>query len=459
MPGDVNLALQTQKEAVLRAGAAAVRVEPVQQTRLMQIKTAVFAEAQSAVNTAKAQQSESSQTSSTAEVVAANGLDGFVKAMRNGFRSTESRLLKAEEDLLKRYENVTLESVSFVNQVLTAIEQDCTSSGLVCANRATSSLLWTGGNGSYTWVTAAPDSLGRTSTGTVVGGKGADGRISALVNGSISKNGQPLFTMDNLDIRLMDRGYDNFEGHVNGTVRAKASASDLTVSLVFDNLFFKVNPVKLYEINDVQLKGGLSLSASNGDRLSGSLDLKVVEVYGTQGSSWTNDYDEFVTDGTINLKAVTTASGGSMEILELGVRLTSSLPDYAKPVSSSNVETYNGTVTLALADKQTTLVFTESTASWQTINQVATIQSGGSEVRLSDAFSSTNTNGSWCQWNEIKRCTNQINLTSTNANPYTATLTKGSNGKIKGDIFLGALKVGEFVNGVLKINGTEVSLY
>jgi hypothetical protein len=104
-------------------------------------------------------------------------------------------------------------------------------------------------------------------------------------------------------------------------------------------------------------------------------------------------------------------------------------------------------------------VFTESTASWQTINQVATIQSGGSEVRLSAAFSSTNTNGSWCQWNEIKRCTNQINLTSTNANPYTATLTKGSNGKIKGDSFLGALKVGDFVNGVLKINGTEVSLY
>jgi hypothetical protein len=50
-------------------------------------------------------------------------------------------------------------------------------------------------------------------------------------------------------------------------------------------------------------------------------------------------------------------------------------------------------------------------------------------------------------------------LESANSNPYKATLTKGSNGRTKGDILLGNTKVGEIINGVLKINGAEVSLY
>jgi hypothetical protein len=50
-------------------------------------------------------------------------------------------------------------------------------------------------------------------------------------------------------------------------------------------------------------------------------------------------------------------------------------------------------------------------------------------------------------------------LASTNENPYSATLTKGLNGKTNGEIFLGKTKVGEIVNSVMKINGAEVSFY
>lgn len=402
-------------------------------------------------------------TAKPEEVMAANGLQGFVDAMRNGFKTTETRLIKVEEDLNKRYENVTLDGVSFVGKVLNAIEADCDTELKMCSTSATSLFNWTGSGNTFSWVTKNPDSDGRTSSGTVVGTFIDGGEKTASINGSISKNGKDLVLMKDIKVSVNDGGDANFSASVNGVIQANDSQSNLTVSLNLVNIAAISTP-RAENIANVTFKGGLSLSASNGDNLTGNLDVKMVEItkkifYGNNNQLWYEDYDEFITDGKISLTAVTTLSGSAMDILALDVKLTSSLPDYSKPVSSSNVETYSGTATFALVDKLTTVSFTESAADWKNMNQTATIQSGGSEIKLSAAYSADNTTGSWCQWNEIKRCTNQLLLTSTNANPYKATLTKGDNGKTKGDIFLGDTKVGEIVNGVLKINGVEVSLY
>lgn len=465
VPGETLLAIRQKKESVLSTGSNALKVEPNQQSRLNQIKTAVQTEAKDAVSKAQAQKGESSQTASPAEVVAANGLDGFVKSMRDGFRLTETRLLRAEEDLVKRYENVTLDGVSFVGKVLDAIGDDCDAEVMVCSSRPASSFRWTGSNGNYTWVNAVPDSLGRTSSGTVLGVKGEGGKSVVRINGQISKNGQQLVVMRDIALSLIEGGDDNFMATIQGTIQAKDSASNLTIDLSLEDLRIQSSVVKFKEMANVSFKGGLSLVASNGDNLRGSLDIKMVEVrrkifYGSDNQWWYEDYDEYVTDGVIQLKAVTNASGTKMDIFELDVQVAASQPDYMRPVGPGNVETYSGTVKLALADKLTTLVFNESASNWQTVNQTATIQSGGSEVRLSVAYALNNPSGAWCQWQlDVRRCANELKLTSTNANPYTATLTKGSNGKTKGDIFLGTTKVGEIVNGVLKINGSEVSLY
>ena len=106
------------------------------------------------------------------------------------------------------------------------------------------------------------------------------------------------------------------------------------------------------------------------------------------------------------------------------------------------------------------MTFNESFTDWKEVKQSVAIASGLSGVKLDVTYTLDKQSGAWCQWNhDVKRCANELKLESTNANPYKATLTKNNNGKITGDIFLGTTKVGEIVNGVLKINGAEVSLY
>jgi len=462
VPAAINIAIQEKKQAVLSAGQTALKVDSTTQNRKTMIAEAVVLEATKAVEEAETN-TAGVITQDTKTVTAANGLQGFVDAMRNGFRTTETRLLKVEEDLNKRYENVTLSGVSFVGKVLDAIDEDCDSEAKNCATSSGSLFNWTGSGNNYTWTTKNLDSEGRTSTGTVVGNFIDGGKKTALINGSISKDGKQLVVMKDVEVSLTEDGGENFTATVKGAIQANDSQSDLTVTLNLESISVTSKERSNNDIADVTFKGGLSLAASNGDNLSGSLDVTMVEItkkvfYGNNNEWSYNDYDEYVTAGKINLKAVSTASGSAMEILELGFNLTSKLPDDTKPAGPTNVETYSGTVNLALADKLTTLVFTESAKDWKNMNQTATIQSGGSQVTLSIDYSSDITNGAWCQWNEIQRCANEAKLTSNNANPYTATLKK-VDGKTTGDIFLGSTKVGEIVNGVLKINGAEVSLY
>jgi hypothetical protein len=159
------------------------------------------------------------------------------------------------------------------------------------------------------------------------------------------------------------------------------------------------------------------------------------------------------------LKAVT----ASTNVLGLDLSVKTSMPDYTKPQSRSNYETMDGTFKLALTDSLS-LSFNEFSKAPETAVQAVTIKSGTSEVKLSAEYKEAPSGtAGWCQFSgsesgSIYRCATEIKLTSTNQNPYTATL-KRVNGKTTGDILLGTTKVGEFVNGVMKINGAEVSLY
>jgi hypothetical protein len=233
----------------------------------------------------------------------------------------------------------------------------------------------------------------------------------------------------------------------------------LVVTLKFEGVDMKSVPrSSITALADMTFKGGLTLEANNGDKLTGAIDLTMIEVTRQSANTGYQINDSFITSGTINLKAVTATTN----VLALDVSLKTSLPDYTKDESKTNYQTLDGTVKLALTDSLF-FTFTEKSSQWDTVSQVATIKSGTSEIELSALFKAGAT-GKWCQksggegGSSIYRCASELKLRSTNANPYTATLTS-DNGKTVGDVFLGSTKVGEFVNGVLKINGTEVSLY
>jgi len=462
---EVEKALHTKKAAILNVGVSSLKVNPEKQSAVSSVSQSVIAAANEAAKNATG-----GTTDEPAVVVAANGLQGFVDAMRDGFRETETRLLKVEKELDERYKDVTFEGASYIGNVLDEIDMACTKvdGSLSCSNDATRGFTWTReGTDTFTWASKSANE-GRTSTGKVVGSL-KNGMDTLSVDGRIVKGGKTLVSMAGVEIGLLDQGDADFSATINGTLQAMDDKG-LVVTLKFEGVDIKsATRTNTPALADMTLKGGLTLEANNGDKLTGAIDLTLVEVTRRIACSSNNQscydiHDEFITSGTLNLKAVTATTN----VLALDVSLKTSLPDYTKDVSKDNYETSDGTLKLALADNLF-ITFTEKSSQWDTVSQVATIKSGTSEIQLSAVFKA-GTTGKWCQsvggggdsnggTFTNYRCANEIKLKSTNANPYTATLTKGENGRTQGDIFLGSTKVGELVNGVLKINGTEVSLY
>lgn len=460
VPAAINTAIQEKKLAVLNVGQTALKVDTASETKKANIATAVVAAANQAVSDATKDDAAPVTTPDTQTVIAANGLKGFVTALRDGFRLTEQRLLKVEEDLNKRYETATLDGLDSIDTVLNGLGDDCNADdGFVCTT--SDRFTWTQQTNGYSWATKTVDSMGRASTGTVTVVEQTGG-VTVSLNGSVTQGSKTLVGMNNLVLTVKEEEEWMANGSLNGTVRVHDSSSDLTVDLKFNALsvgWERLPDVGTNEFANTTLKGGLALESSLGDKLTGTLDVKIYEVgyrVPTSVNSWYMLYDDYIQSGIIDLKAVSTTA--TANVAGLNLVLSSSLPDYTKPEGPGNFETYSGTVKLNLTDSLE-FTFNEASKAWSTVTQSATIKSGGSEVKMTMDFVSSNTTGSWCKWNEIKRCTNEIKLTSTNEKPYTAILTKDSNGKTKGDVMLGDIKVGEFANGVLKINGDEVSLY
>jgi len=480
----VEKAVHNKKAAMVTAGASALVVNSEKRAAVTSLSQSVIAAANNAATNAKG-----GATDDPAVVVAANGLQGFVDAMREGFRVTENRLLKVEKELDERYKDVTLEGASYIGNVLDEIGAACKKVGENLSCTSGRGFTWTpAGMNAFNWASTSPND-GRTSTGKVVGSV-KNGLDTLSVDGRIVKDGKDLVTMTGVEVGLREDAADS-RATINGTLQAM-DAKGLVVTLKFEGIDMKSVPrTNNAALTDMTLKGGLTLEANNGDKLTGAIDLTMVEVkrifYGSNNQFYYEIQDEFVTSGTINLKAVTATTN----VLALDVSLKTSLPDYTQDESKTNYQTSDGTLKLVLTDSLT-LTLTEKSSQWDTVSQVATIKSGTSEIQLSAVYK-TGATGKWCgsfgsgggaasSASPVSigggggavpavsidgpsivgysnyRCASELKLRSTNANPYTATLTS-VNGKTVGDVFLGSTKVGEFVNGVLKINGTEVSLY
>lgn len=246
VPPAINAVIQQKKRDVLDLGQTALKVDTASETKKANIATAVVAAANQAVSDAKKEDAAPVTTPDTETVIAANGLKGFVTALRDGFRLTEQRLLKVEEELTKRYETVTLDGVNFAGTVLNGVESDCKApeEGVIqCKTSDTSRFNWTGSGSTYNWASKAPDDLGRTTTGTVVFGT-QSGVESFTLNGSIKKGSATLLTMTNVSVALEDRDYNDFKAAISGLIQANdsTSGSATNVSLQLTDLLFESVP-------------------------------------------------------------------------------------------------------------------------------------------------------------------------------------------------------------------------
>jgi hypothetical protein len=156
-----------------------------------------------------------------------------------------------------------------------------------------------------------------------------------------------------------------------------------------------------------------------------------------------------------------TAVNNNSQLLKLGITGTQIERDTFSAESPTNFDTYSVAGSMVLSDSLT-LNVNWSQSDWVTEIVDATIISGGSQVKLSGTFTTNIALGGnlmrnkWCVSNDL-RCTKELNLESSDKT-YTATLKRVS-GQANGDIYKGNIKVGVIQNGMLQINGREVSIY
>lgn len=456
------LAIQTRRTDLLTQGKKAWLDDSTNSSRLGNKLADVKVATLSALSASKTS-AVPTTTPSYSEASAAEGLEGFITALRDGFRATEKNLQTAQDELNNKYQTLSLVGSQDTMDAIDRVKRDCFEgkTTFACTNASDSNVTWTA-NGD-TWTGKATNSDGNKWEGTVSGSL-VSGTVNATLNATKkSSTGKLLTKIENLSVMAHeDSTTESGNFNVNGIIRAAAQNSDLVVSLTAKDWKGTMS-----KTTDTPQKGTLSgeviLSVSNGDMLQGSIkasgDKRTITrnycaPYGTCNYT---QHDVSFTDMELHLTAINNNS----QLLKLDVIGTQVERDNNKVESASNFTKFNAEASVVLTDSLT-LKINGSQSEWSTENYTATITSGGSEVKVSttltiDAAVGGNiAKNKWCTGDDL-RCTKQLNLTSA-GNLYTATLMR-SNGKAQGDIYKGATKVGIIQNGLIQINGRDVSIY
>ncbi|PUE06462.1 hypothetical protein B9Z51_16825 [Limnohabitans sp. T6-5] len=468
LSGVVASAIQTKRTELLTMGQAAWLDDPTNFSRLGDKKDEVKTATASALSASKTNAVPTS-TKPTSEFTAAEGLEGFITAMRNGFRATEKNLLKANDELNAKYKDMSLESSEGTIFAINRIKQDCfeNKSTFACTNSPGSHIQWTK-NGD-TWTGKVDNTDGTSTWEGTVSGSIVNGTINATLNGvkKNKSNGKLQSKFENLNI--MAHKYSTTEAgsfNINGTIWAYDKNSDLKISLTAKDW-----KATLSKTTDMPQKGTLSgevtLAASNGDVLTGTLAASGHQIQITHNysyycgsvnlcsNSWTEN-DVSWTDIRLHLSA----TNNNSQLLALDVTGTQNAMDLNQAEGASNFTKYSLDATAVLTDTLT-LKINGSQSEWNTENYAFTIASGGSEVKVSGMFTINEAEGiikdKWCNNTNVLRCAIYLDLKTAN-NVYTAKLTR-LNGKPQGDIYKGSTQVGVIKDGIIQVNGRDVSIY
>lgn len=458
-------AIAAKKLAALTAGQTTLANKPLE---LGALSGTVNSAASSAISTAQTSGITSS-TITASEYTELNSVQAFVKALRESFKTTETKLKTAGESLDKKYQTLTIQGLEQLSGAVNLALSHCVKQdSFSCSKPSGSStdVTWTqvgsGWKGTGT-------SNGYTFEGTVSGNMTSDAVSFSITNATIKSGTKTLVEMGSLTASGVATNKNSTTNettagtlNLTGNVKAYDATpnSDLTVTLGLSNAQASFDDTA----KTFSMKGSLTLASNKNDALTGSLDISGVEqtltqTWGTYNYTYTED---FIKRAVIELKATESSQG---EILALNISGIKNLKDLSKAQSPSNPETFDVTASVALANN-TTVSLNLVQPDAKTLTQSVTLQSGTSKLRLSGSLAEASalSNAKWCSnQSGIPLCTETLSL-SVNDGSYTGVVKKSSDGAVTADLFKGSstsgTKVGVITKqGMIEIDGKAYSLY
>jgi hypothetical protein len=203
----------------------------------------------------------------------------------------------------------------------------------------------------------------------------------------------------------------------------------LPVTVKLTDLTLKANQTT----KDASVSGGLSISNSFNDKLSGTVAINFVGLGPDSASK-----QAYTQSATLNVTGY--GDDKSLVALDIGAKINY---DNYKPwesESANNAEISTANVSIALVNEDVKLDITGNKTGFNKSDLKVVFKSGANSI------TATGIKGS-----------NEINMTSSSGD-FTAKITKGTDGVRTGKIYQGSVQVGTIEDGMIKVNGQELSL-
>lgn len=362
---------------------------------------------------------------SSTEVTARDSFETFIKVMRDGATTVGTTLDASKKTIDARTQGLTFSTAKAGMDAFNAATANCRfpDTTLVCEGTDV-----TGSNGSYALTYT---SGGYTNTvnasGSVVDGvgnltitgkssvissnkKAGELAISAKLTGLTSANTSP----DSVTLNISLTGYDD--------------ANNLPVTVKLTDLTVKANQTA----KTGSISGGLSINNSYGDKLSGSVSLDMVKL-GQDSTS----LEAYPKAASLNV----TGYGDDKTLVAIDLSATADYTTFKPWLVESETNPSSGTanIKLALVNEGVKLEIVGNKTGYNKSDLKVVFKSGANSI------TATAVKGS-----------NEINMTSSSGD-FTAKLTKGTDGATTGKIYKGSVQVGTIEDGMIKVNGQELS--
>lgn len=359
------------------------------------------------------------------EVAARDSFETFIKVMRDGATTVGTALDASKKTVDERTQGLTFSTAKAGIDAFNAATANCRfpDTTLVCEGTGV-----TGSNGSYSLTYT---SSGYTNTvnasGSVVDGvgnlsitgsssvissnnKAGELSISAKLTGLTSANTSP----DSATLNISLTGYDD--------------AKNLPVTVKLTDLTVKANQTA----KTGSISGGLSINNSYGDKLSGYVSLDMVKL-GQDSTS----LEAYPKAASLNV----TGYGDDKTLVAIDLSATADYTTFKPWLAESETNPPSGTanIKLALLNEGVKLEIVGNKTGYNKSDLKVVFKSGANSI------TATAVKGS-----------DEINMTSSSGD-FTAKITKDTNGVRTGKIYQGSVQVGTIEDGMIKVNGQELS--